>query len=281
MTASFLRRINAFARPAILNGDVRALPGTQNALDMFKGEWVSKLPPPFSHLKAGTLPLFEDARINWVIDKLGSVEGCHVLELGPLEGGHTYMMEKFGAASITAIEANSRAYLRCLVVKETLGLKRACFLCGDFMEYLRANASANPSANQQRFDLCLASGVLNHLRKPAELLRLLAQTTDRLFIWTHYYDAQVISRNPRLASRFRGQVRAAEVDFTHTLHRQVYRTTLNLPGSRNGGDLLSSWMTRADILGCLAHFGFNDIQVGFEQPNHVYGPAFAVIARRR
>lgn len=85
-----------------------------------------------------------------------------VLELGPLEAGHTYMLEKMGARSIVAVEANSRAYLKCLIVKELFELKRAKFLLGDFVAYLKNNT--------RHFDLCLASGVLYHMQNPAELL---------------------------------------------------------------------------------------------------------------
>ncbi len=36
----------------------------------------------------------------------------NILELGPLEGAHTYQLR------ILAIEANAEAFLKCLVVKE-------------------------------------------------------------------------------------------------------------------------------------------------------------------
>ena len=78
--------------------------------------------------------------------------GRTVLELGPLEAGHSYLLERLGAAEIVGIEANTRAYLRCLVVKEILGLGRARFLCGEFVSYLRTS--------DRRFDLAVASGVL-------------------------------------------------------------------------------------------------------------------------
>ena len=46
---------------------------------------------------------------NWALSLLGSIEGQSVLELGPLEGGHTYMLHKAGA-NITSIEANKRGF---------------------------------------------------------------------------------------------------------------------------------------------------------------------------
>lgn len=173
------------ARVNALDNYVASMPSPQNALDIFKGEWASKLPEPLSGLSAGPLPLFEDPRIEWINTQLDNIEGMTVLELGPLEAGHTYMLERFGATKIVAIEANTRAYLKCLLIKELLELKRVSFLCGDFIDYLRAN--------QKRFDICVASGVLYHMLNPVELIALAAKVSDRLFLWTHYYDQKIIA----------------------------------------------------------------------------------------
>jgi hypothetical protein len=40
---------------------VKTLPSHQNALDIFKGEWFSKLPLIEPELMAGTIPLFKNA----------------------------------------------------------------------------------------------------------------------------------------------------------------------------------------------------------------------------
>ena len=127
--------------PQILDQYVTTTPSPQNAVDIFAGEWSSKLPEPFAEVRAGSALLFADARLEWGLTQLGGVTGKTVLELGPLEGGHTYMLEQGGAASVVAIEANTRAYLKCLITKELLGLKRARFLCGNFVAFLQANAT--------------------------------------------------------------------------------------------------------------------------------------------
>jgi hypothetical protein len=144
---------------SILDQYTHAAPSPQAAIDIFKGEWTSQLPLP--DLNSGSLPVFEDPRIEWAVAQMGGVKGKTVLELGPLEGGHTYMLERLGAKSVVAVEANARAYLKCLIVKELLGLERAQFLYGDFLEYLRQTSP--------KFDVCIASGVLYHMREPIEL----------------------------------------------------------------------------------------------------------------
>ena len=127
---------------------VASAPSPQNALDIFEGAWTSRLPSPFENARVGATPLFEDERLAWAIDDLGGFDGARIVELGPLEGGHTYMLQRAGAASVVAIEGNRRAYLKCLVVKELLALQRARFLCGDFVSISGAQMSASISASR-------------------------------------------------------------------------------------------------------------------------------------
>ena len=154
----------------------QSYPTSQEALNIFQGEWSSLFPAEMN-LQAGTVPLFEDDRIQMGLRELGGVAGQTVLELGPLEGGHSYQLEKAGAKSVLAIEANTRAYLKCLIAKELLGMQRVRFLCGDFMEYLRQSPP--------RFDFVLCSGVLYHTPDPFRLLtRLRAICKETLILNT-------------------------------------------------------------------------------------------------
>lgn len=195
-----------------------------------------------------------------------------MLELGPLEATQTYLLEKLGAEEIVAIEANTTAYLKCLVVKEILGLARAAFLCGDFLPYLRANP--------RRFDVCIASGVLYHMRSPAELIALVARASDRVLLWTHYYDEERIQAQPHLAPRFTGRAPAVYLGFQHTLYRQEYQQSLDWSGFCGGSAPFSHWMSRDDTLACLRYFGFDDLHVSFGALEHYGGPSFAVAAIR-
>ena len=49
--------------------------------------------------------VFADARLEWGLAALGGVADRTVLELGPMEGSHTYLLEQKGARAITAVEA--------------------------------------------------------------------------------------------------------------------------------------------------------------------------------
>jgi hypothetical protein len=253
----------------ILDQYVTSAPSPQAAIDIFDGEWSSKFPAE-SGLTGGAAELFGDQRINWVEHELGGLEGYKVIELGPLEAGHTYMLEKLGAASVLAVEANIRAYLKCLIVKEIFDLRRSRFLLGDFVSYLRSQ--------QGTFDLCLASGVLYHMTNPVELIQLVSKTSKRVFFWTHYYDEAAFGARPELLMRFSASDAAEFGGFPHTLHQYEYSDALGWSGFCGGTQPHSSWLSRHDFLSALRFFGFSDLRIAFDTPNHPNGPALGVLA---
>jgi hypothetical protein len=254
----------------------RSYPSEQNAVDIFKTDWLSRLPEPPSGLQqTGTARLFTDERIQWFVDQLGGIEGMSALELGPLEGGHAYMLDKLGAASVLSIEANTKAFLKCLVVKELYDLHRVKFTCGDFLEYLRG-------ADQRQFDLCVASGVLYHMENPVELIALLANRCKKhLLLWTHYYDDALVAKKGILAAKFSSSQQADHQGFKHTLYRKEYGPTLYWRGFCGGTASVCNWMKRDDILRCLDHFGFGDLRIAFERLDHSNGPSFAIMATKK
>jgi hypothetical protein len=253
----------------VLSYYTSAAPSAQQAVDTFAGEWYSRLPDELG-VSAGPSPLFDDARMKWLIDAVGGMEGLRVLELGPLEGGHTWMMHNAGA-TIDAIEANSRAFLKCLVVKELLGLERVRFLRGDCIAFLESGP--------EPYDLVVASGVLYHMRDPLRLLDLLAGAGDRLMLWTHYYEGDHIPEEQRR------QFTAAPIEVTAAtgrrcvLHPRHYVEALDSPSFCGGPAETANWMEREDILGHLGDLGFDQIEVEFDE-YHGNGPCFCVLAQR-
>jgi hypothetical protein len=266
------------APPSILESYVRQLPSAQTAVDVLVGTWVARLPPPLHEVKAGDAPLFEVEHVPWGVDMLGGIAGGRVVELGPLEGGHTYILDRLGAAEVVAVEANTRAFLKCLIAKELLGIPSARFLCGDFMAYLADHADRQVLP----FDLCLASGVLYHQADPVTALGLMRKASDRLVLWTHYYNPELVSSRPDLAGRFPSAQVVERLGFRHTLYRQEYQQSLSHPGFAGGSAETSSWMTREDILGALDHVGYDVVAIGHEERDHKgMGSCFCVAARSR
>jgi SAM-dependent methyltransferase len=255
---------------AILNSYVRGAPSGRQALEIFAGEWSSRLPPPYDVI-TGSSELFEDARIKWILEVVGGVQGYRILELGPLEAGHTTMLERAGAGTITAVEGNTRAFLKCLIVKEVLGLERSHFLCGDIHEFL--------TECTDQFDLCLASGVLYHMRDPVAVLQAMTRVSDRLALWTHYYDPAVLD-HPEIAVHFGSATERAIGDLTFTEHRYEYGEALTWNGFCGGSAHYANWLERDTILECLRRAGFDSIEIGFDEAMAQHGPALALVAQR-
>jgi hypothetical protein len=162
--------------------------------------------------------------------------------------------------------------MKCLIAKEILELHRVRFLIGDFIKYLEENIGT--------FDLILASGVLYHMKDPLTLIQLLAKRTSRLYLWTHYYDNEIISRDPNLRPKFPTQSRTDAAGFPCIMHRQEYLGSLQTKGFCGGTEEYSYWLEREDILTVLARCGFNHIEIGHEQPDHPHGPCFGLVASK-
>lgn len=248
-------------------------PSPQNVVDILRGSWVCALPKSLGVRTGDTTHFEEDERVHWANSILpNGVRGMSVLELGPLEAYHTYHLEQLGARSVTSLEYNNVAFLKCLIVKELLGLK-ANFLYGDCIKYLE-------TANE-RFDLCWASGILYHQADPLHLLSLLQGVSNALFIWTHYFEPAIIRANPAMARHFDwkrisfGERNGYRAEYFH----RSYRQTKGAVFSGGAGDS-SCWMRKDDIFGFLKHVGFANITIGLDHPESINGPAMYLLATR-
>jgi hypothetical protein len=247
-------------------------PAPGAALSLFDGSWSSRLS---GRDGPGRAELFADPRIDWLAEQVGDLNGIRVLELGPLEAGHTWMLEQRGAR-VTAVEANHSAFLRCLTVKNLLGMSSE-FVLGDFARALPAGGP---------WDLVVASGVLYHMVEPERLVADIAAASDRLFLWTHYFDDDPSAWHPDAASRIGTKWRTGEqverrcngVDLR--LVPMLYEEALGWSGFCGGPERHSLWMRRDDLFDLLRSFGFDDIRTAFDQPGSPNGPSLALYATR-
>ena len=255
----------------ILDAYCMKKPGPQQVLDIFRGEWSSAMPSASSlETTPGPAGLFEDPRVTWAVSQCGGVSGRCILELGPLEGGHSYMLEQAGAARVLAVEANVRSFLKCLCVKEIFALSKVNFLLGDCMAFMDQDAGG--------WDMVFASGSLYHMKEPGRFLSLLPRMAPRIFLWTHYFDESIIRGTPALEHKF-GKVEEATIGgFRYQFVEQSYKESLGWSGFCGGSAETSLWLTRDSILGLLGHLGYRTIEVSFETPDHPNGPAFCVYA---
>jgi SAM-dependent methyltransferase len=250
---------------AINDRYVEEAPSAATAVGLFEGQWSSKLP---IDAETGPIDLFHDERIVSCADALGGVAGDRVLELGPLEGAHSHLLRReLGAASVTAIEANSGAYLRCLVTKEVLGLDGVEFLLGDCRPYL--------DEATERFDLAVAVGVLYHFDDPVPVLANLARLTDRMIIWTHVHDGTI---GGELAARFDAPVERSLDGVDYRLHPYRYEAALSWSGFCGGTRPTAAWIERDDLLAVIEHLGF-EIRLRRDQ-DHPHGPTITLAIDR-
>ena len=256
----------------ILDVYVHRKPSHQNILDLFAGEWSSTMPVDTGLVATpGNARLFEDDRIKWAEKIFGGFKGLSVLELGPLEGGHSRMLQVMGADKVVAIEANTRAFLKCLCIKEIFKLDRVEFKLGDFILYLR-NVRI-------KYDVVLASGVLYHMQDPIETLDLISSVTDKIFLWTHYYDKELLDSRGDIRSKFGSIETSTYKDFKYNSVKYHYQGALKWQGFCGGSESTSIWLFRNSITSYLDRLGF-EIQIDFDCPNHLNGPSFAICAVR-
>lgn len=245
-------------------------PSAEAGLALFSNTWSSHI--PVEGKVTGNLPLFADARLSWLFDQIGGIEGWNVLELGPLEAAHTSMLHAKGAASITAIEANAICYLKCLVIKEIFRLDRAHFSLGNFERYL--------SDTQERFDLIVASGVLYHLMDPLLALLDLMRLTDRIFVWSHFFDDAAMPITDMRRSHFTRETIEREYKGAHlTYHVRSYGSMSHSGAFCGGIHGNSVWLELPQVSALLEQNGYH-LTLGFEQPDHANGPAACFIAVR-
>lgn len=92
----------------ILDKYVATAPSAHDAVDIFKSEWSSKSPATADATTApGSAPPPLKIHVSTGFRKpLRDFSGKRILELGPMEAGHAYLMYQAGAESILAVEAN-------------------------------------------------------------------------------------------------------------------------------------------------------------------------------
>lgn len=270
LAKTFGRRARPLVFPKTLYS--AALPADEVALSLFEGEWVSKLPGLSS---AGTADLFEgDERPRWMAQAAGGIQGKHVLELGPLEGGHSFQLEQLGAR-VTAIEGNALAFQRCLIVKNLYDM-RTKFLHGDFVKYLMTT--------DERFDIVFASGVLYHMTEPVQVIRHMCRLADQVFLWSHYFDQEIVQGIPKLHRSFAsGRTQVESIgDVKIRSHERRYNSgwlTYFQPGFCGGPDTITYWMTLDGIRQCFDAAGFEVTDQKTAVSAH--GPHVTLMARRR
>ena len=248
-------------------------PSGQTATDIFQGQWKSAFPSNCG-IGAGHARNFEDPRVLWTDEYLEGLRGHSVLELGPFEAYNTWQFSQLGCHPIVAVEGNNINYLKCLIVKEVLGIN-ATFLHGDVGEFLNKTSS--------HFDLCWACGVLYHQTNPLSLMHAISKRCDAVFLWTHFFD-ECIALRPEQYPHFDAAgntVREWDGYRCNHYYRSYRLSDDQVPILFSGGnDSYAYWLTKDDILSYLRRLGFRKILIRGINMKHNAGPTMSLLASR-
>jgi len=265
---------------------VESAPSNQIELDLFKNEWSYDIPIPNTVTgKAAVHELPGSVRI--ALKRFGPIDGFKVLELGPNECEITIGLSKEKVDEIISIETRSRTFLKCLVIKNILGMKNVRFLLGNFIEYLRLR-------NDEKFDLCFACGVLYHMTDPVELIEMICNSCDRVVVATIYVNDNLIhydkskdcsglpAPNWHIVDENGTQVeyKGLKVRYFKNCYPSAREPAHTVYG-HGGVDDHSNLMELNDILRAFEHFGFEIVGEIRDKPDGRRGPHVVFAAKKK
>jgi SAM-dependent methyltransferase len=175
-----------------------------------------------------------------------------VLELGSLEGGHSFALAALpGIEEVVAVEGRQANLERARFAQGVLDARRVTFV--------RADLERTDLAPLGSFDAVFCVGLLYHLPNPWELLRRVADVSDGVFLWTHYASAEELRAGGYPGAPYR---------------------EFGLADPLSGLSEASFWPTRDALLAMLRDAGLGDVAVLEDDPRHPHGPGITLVARR-
>jgi hypothetical protein len=121
---------------------------------------------------------------------------------------------------------------------------------------------------------------------PISLIARLSEATDRLFLWTHWFEPDTTVWNPAMRDLIGEKWRidnTVTVTFRGRELRMVpqgYGASLGWGGFCGGPEDHSHWLYREDLLALLADLGYSDVRLAFDNPGHQNGPCCSILAQR-
>lgn len=193
----------------------------------------------------------DDARIEQFFSAFPRARS--ILELGSLEGGHTFLLAGRPGAKVVGVEARPINVRKAEFVKRVLRVRNIRFETADL--------ESVPLAIFGRFDAIFCSGLLYHLSKPRALIDQFAIAAQGVFIWTHY-----------------APVEKADTE-SEGLKGMWYKEQ-GLEDPLSGTHARSFWLTLDSLTNALKHAGFSKINIIDDDLWHPTGPSVTLAAKR-
>jgi SAM-dependent methyltransferase len=169
-----------------------------------------------------------------------------ILDLGSLEGSQTFQLAKHPGTRVVGIEGRDYNIGKANFIKELLHAEN--------VEFIQANLETKSLSEFGISDAVFCSGVLYHLPKPWKLIEDIGKITSRVFIWTHYASADLVTE----------EIEGYEGKWTE---EHGYNAPLS------GLSEKSFWITIPSLEKILQKNGFSNIKIYEDNPNHPHGAA--------
>ena len=198
----------------------------------------------------GNLNLIEDMRLRQFFECFPQAQT--ILELGSLEGGHTFgLAQRSTVKRVLGIEGRQANVNKAVFVQDLLGTKN--------VEFALANLESADLSSFGKFDVVFCSGLLYHLPEPWKLISQISGVSPNLFIWTHY---------------------AHENQATETAHgyRGWRYQEHGLADPLSGMSADSFWPTLDSLYAILKDHGFKTFCLFENNTTHMHGPSITLAA---
>lgn len=197
----------------------------------------------------GDYQVVNDGRVQQFLERFPNVRT--ILELGSLEGGHTFTLARHkGVERVLAVEGRSANIDKAKFIGSLLGVSN--------VQFKQANLEQLELAKLGQFDAVFCCGLLYHLPEPWKLISQTPLVAPSLFVWTVYADEH-----------------EATIEVDGLRGREYAEGGLNEPLS--GLSPKSIWLTLPSLLELLKRSGYRNIDI-LEKAQNPNGPAVSLAA---
>lgn len=209
----------------------------------------------------GDSDAMKDARVDIFFRSFP--EAKRILELGSLEGGHTFNLAgRPGVQRVLGVEGREESVEKARFVQGVLGIENA--------EFAVANLETADLGEFGEFDAVFCSGLLYHLPEPWALIEEVSNVSSNLFIWTHYAIGDAAEAAVPALREARNTTRNGYEGWEYGEH--------GLKDPLSGMSPTSFWPTLDGLKRMLVEHGFEEVRIIKDNPANPHGPAVTLAA---